>query len=87
MTYVAQLGRRLDRPVINLGFSGLCHMEPALADLLAELDPAMFVIDCLPNMPAKEVAERREGSDAVANDLGDDQHWQRQDRARNPHIQ
>lgn len=58
MTYVAQLGRRLDMPVINLGFSGLCHMEPALADLLAELDPAMYVIDCLPNMPVKEVAER-----------------------------
>lgn len=58
MTYVSQLGRRLDRPVINLGFSGLCHMEPALGDLLAELDPAMFVIDCLPNMQAKEVTER-----------------------------
>ncbi|HMJ09584.1 MAG TPA: SGNH/GDSL hydrolase family protein [Pyrinomonadaceae bacterium] len=58
MTYVAQLGRRLDYPVVNLGFSGLCHMEPELADLLAELDPAAYVIDCLPNMQAKEVSER-----------------------------
>lgn len=58
MTYVAQLGRRLDRPVINLGFSGLCHMEPALADLLAELDPVMYVIDCLPNMLPKEITGR-----------------------------
>jgi len=58
MTYVAQLGRRLDRSVINLGFSGSCHMEPALADLLAELDPAMYVIDCLPNMTAPEISER-----------------------------
>lgn len=58
MTYVSQLGRRLARPVINLGFSGLCHMEPALADLLAELDPAMYVIDCLPNMQEKEITER-----------------------------
>ena len=58
MTYVAQIGRRLDRQVINLGFSGSCHMEPALADLLAELDPAMYVIDCLPNMTAQEISER-----------------------------
>jgi lysophospholipase L1-like esterase len=58
MTYVAQLGRRLDRGVINLGFSGLCKMESALAELLAELDPAVFVIDCLPNMQVKEIAER-----------------------------
>ena len=58
MTYVSQLARRLDRPVINLGFSGLCHMEHSLAELLAELDPAMYVVDCLPNMLPKEITER-----------------------------
>jgi len=58
MTYVSQLARRLNRPVINLGFSGLCHMEHALAELLAELDPAMYVVDCLPNMLPKEIKER-----------------------------
>lgn len=52
------LGRKLNREVVNLGFSGLCKMEPALADLLAELDPALFVIDCLPNMAAEEITER-----------------------------
>jgi hypothetical protein len=58
MTYPAQLNRRLNRSIINLGFSGLCHMEPALADLLAELDPAIFVIDCLPNMTTQEISGR-----------------------------
>lgn len=58
MTYVAQLQRRLSRGVINLGFSGLCHMEPELGDLLAELDPALFVIDCLPNMTVPEINDR-----------------------------
>jgi lysophospholipase L1-like esterase len=58
MTYVAQLGRRLSAPVINLGFSGLCKMEPAIVDLLAELDPSVFVIDCLPNMQLPEIKER-----------------------------
>lgn len=56
----AIVGRRFDRPVINLGFSGNGIMEPEVAALLAELDPAVFVIDCLPNMDAKGVSERAE---------------------------
>ena len=60
MVHTAILGRRLDRPVINLGFSGNGKMEPELATLLAELDPAVYVLDCLPNMSAQEVAERVE---------------------------
>jgi len=60
MVHTAILGRRLGRPVINLGFSGNGRMEPELAKLLAELDPAVYVLDCLPNMTAKDVAERVE---------------------------
>ena len=60
MVHTAILGRRLDRPVINLGFSGSGRMEPEMATLLAELDPAVYVLDCLPNMSAAEVAERVE---------------------------
>lgn len=44
------LGRKLDRPVINLAFSGNGRLEEALCDLLTELDPELFVIDCFPNM-------------------------------------
>lgn len=58
MVHTAILGRRLDRPVINLGFSGNGRMEAEVAGLLAELDPAAYVIDCLPNMNAGEVEER-----------------------------
>ncbi len=36
--------------MINLGFSGSGKMEQSVADFLAELDPAVFVIDCLANM-------------------------------------
>jgi lysophospholipase L1-like esterase len=60
MVHTAILGRRLDRPVINLGFSGNGKMEPELAELVAELDAAVFVIDCLPNLVADEVAARTE---------------------------
>lgn len=60
MAHASILGRRLDRPIINLGFSGNGKMEAELAHLLAELDPALYVIDCLPNLYPKEVAERTE---------------------------
>ena len=60
MAHPAILGRRLDCPVINMGFSGNGIMEPEVAALLAELDPCAYVIDCLPNMDAAAVAERAE---------------------------
>lgn len=60
MVHTAILGRRLDRPVVNLGFSGNGKMEPEVAELLAEIDAAVYVIDCLPNMTADEVTERVE---------------------------
>ncbi len=60
MAYTAILGRWLERPVINLGFSGNGQMEPEMAALLAELDPAAYVLDCLPNCSGGMVAERTE---------------------------
>jgi hypothetical protein len=54
----AIIGRRLDRPVINLGFSGNGRLEMALADLLGEIDAALYVIDCLPNLNGIQTAER-----------------------------
>jgi len=58
MVHTAILGRRLDYPVINLGFSGNGPMELELARFMAELDPAIFVVDCLPNMEPAQVTER-----------------------------
>ncbi len=58
MVHSAILQRRFNWPVINLGFSGNGKMEPEMADLLAELDPSVYVIDCLPNMLADEIKER-----------------------------
>jgi len=50
MAYIAMLGRRLNHKIINLGFSGSAKMEPDLADLFAEVDAELYVIDALPNM-------------------------------------
>jgi len=55
MAHVAILGRRFDRPVVNLGFSGNGRMDAAVGDLLVKIDAAVYVIDCLPNMDAAAV--------------------------------
>jgi len=60
MAIPAIIGRRMDIPVVNLGFSGNGRMEPEIAHLLAELDPAVYVIDCLPNLTVQQTAERTE---------------------------
>lgn len=54
MAYVAILGRRLDWPVINVGFSGQGRAEQEVGLLLSELDPRIFVLDCLPNLQPEE---------------------------------
>ena len=58
MTHPAILGRRLERPIINLGFSGNGTMDLEMADPMSELDAAVYVIDCLPNMNAPGISER-----------------------------
>jgi len=55
MAHPAILGRRLDMPVINIGFSGNGKMHAAVGDLMAEVDAAAYIIDCLPNMNAAAV--------------------------------
>ncbi len=54
----AILGRRFNRPTLNLGFSGNGRMEKEVGSLLAEQDPCVFAIDCLPNMNEETVSER-----------------------------
>ncbi len=60
MAIPAILGRRLNIPVINLGFSGNGKLEPEIGKLMTELDAAVFVLDCLPNLTAEETAARAE---------------------------
>jgi hypothetical protein len=58
MVHTGILGRRLDMPVVNLGFSGNGRMDQAVGDYLVQLDAACYVIDCLPNMNAASVTEK-----------------------------
>lgn len=58
MVHTAILGRRLDRPVLNLGFSGAGTMDAAVGSLLAEVEAAAYVIDCVPNMAADDITAK-----------------------------
>jgi len=58
MTTSAILGRRLNRPIVNLGFGGNGKLEKEVGQLMAEIDAAVYVIDCLPNCTAAEIKER-----------------------------
>lgn len=60
MAYPSIVGRMLDWPTINLGFSGNGKSEPEMASLMADLDPAAYVLDSLPNLQPDEVAQRVE---------------------------
>ncbi len=58
MVHTAILGRRLERPIVNLGFSGNGRMEPEVAELMSEIDAAVYVVDCLPNITGDVVSQR-----------------------------
>lgn len=58
MVHTGILGRRFDMPVVNLGFSGNGRMDAAVGDFLVQLDAAVYVIDCLPNMGPADVTAK-----------------------------
>jgi lysophospholipase L1-like esterase len=60
MSFTNILRRRLNRPVLNFGFSGNGRTEPEVARFLIELDPAVFVLDTSANTPAEQLGERTE---------------------------
>lgn len=59
MAYPAVLSRRLGLPVINLGFSGNCKMEPELAEFISEIEASVYFIDCLPNLTSGTEVEEK----------------------------
>jgi hypothetical protein len=58
MVHTAILGRHLEMPVVNLGFSGNGKMDAGVGEFLVKIDAAAYVIDCLPNMSPAEVRQK-----------------------------
>ena len=50
MAHTNIISRKLDRDVINFGFSGNGRMEQPISKLISESNPIFYVIECMPNM-------------------------------------
>ena len=64
MAWTNILSRKMDYPIINLGFSGNGRLETEVIDLLTEIDASVYILDCLPNLSphgesAKEDIQKR----------------------------
>lgn len=60
MAWTNILSRKLDYPVVNLGFSGNGRLEPEVIELINEIDASVFVLDCLPNLSPNEKRTKEE---------------------------
>ncbi len=58
MAHTNIIARKLDIDCVNLGFSGNGKMETPIVELMAETGARFYVVECLPNMTAAEVAAR-----------------------------
>ena len=56
MVWSSILGRKLDVPAINLGFSASGTMEPPIGEVLAEIDASVYIIDCIWNIGNQDQA-------------------------------
>ena len=64
MAWTALLERKMDRPLVNLGFSGNGELENEVLNYISEIDAKVYILDCLPNLtnenefPLEEVYSR-----------------------------
>ena len=50
MAHTNIISRKLNRDVINFGFSGNGRMEQSIAKLISNSNPIFYIIECMPNM-------------------------------------
>ncbi len=61
MAFTAILGRKLDREIINLGFSGNAWLDYEIADYITRVqNPSLIVLDYVPNATVEQINERGE---------------------------
>ncbi|MEG2555196.1 MAG: SGNH/GDSL hydrolase family protein [Odoribacter sp.] len=53
MAWSSILQRSLDWPLMNLGFSGNGKLEKEMLNYVSETDACLYILDCLPNLPAE----------------------------------
>src|SRR5690606_17180442 len=57
LAWTSILGRKLDMPVINLGFSGNGRLEEPIIDVIGDAAAPLYVLDCLPNLSSDTYSE------------------------------
>lgn len=57
MAFTNIISRKLNVECYNFGFSGNGRMDMPVVDVLAGIKASFYVIDCLPNMSAKQVTD------------------------------
>ncbi|WP_316809864.1 SGNH/GDSL hydrolase family protein [Pedobacter heparinus] len=70
LTWSSMLSRKLERPVINLAFSGNGRLEKEIVALLPEIDAGLYILDCLPNLTGEAFTNeiiKQKIEDAVAH--------------------
>ncbi len=60
MAWTAILNRKLDIPIINLGFSANGRLEPEIIELISNQETSVFILDCLPNLTVYSSKELKE---------------------------
>ncbi|NDW13178.1 hydrolase [Bacteroides sp. 214] len=58
MAHTNILSRRLNREFINLGFSGNALLDYEIAEVMANVDAAMYILDFVPNATVEQINER-----------------------------
>ena len=58
MAYTNILSRWLNRPIINMGFSGQGTFDDSVGDAMCETDAALYIVDCSPNTQDSLICER-----------------------------
>lgn len=60
LAWPAILGRNLNQPVINLGFSGNGRLEKPIIDVMAKVKAKLYILDCIPNLGSKTLYPEEE---------------------------
>jgi hypothetical protein len=55
MVHTSIISRKLNTECINFGFSGNGKMEIPIAELISEIDPLFYIIECTANMSPEEI--------------------------------
>lgn len=69
MAWTNILGRKLDRPIINLGFSGNGRLEPEVLEFVTDVEAEIYVLDCLPNLSPNETYTEAEIKKRLRNSI------------------